>query len=71
MINNDGLACLADLGLSAFSDIKSRQFATVRGGADAWLPPEILLPEDFGLTSDRQTHKSDIYSFACVCVEVS
>ena len=71
LINNEGLACLTDFGLSAFSDMGNHQFATARGGAEAWLPPETLFPEDSGLISDRQTAEGDIYSFACVCIEAS
>lgn len=62
---------MADFGLSAFSNIASRQFATVRAGADPWLSPEILNPSAFDRTSDRQTPEADIYAFACVCIEVS
>ncbi|KAK7687327.1 hypothetical protein QCA50_009833 [Cerrena zonata] len=70
LINEDNSACLADFGLSAFSDITSNQFATIQGGVESWLAPEILDPEAFDIASDRQTHAGDIYSFACVCIEL-
>lgn len=39
----------------------------MRGGATAWLSPELLDPD---VDEVRPTYASDIYSFACVIVEV-
>ena len=41
------------------------------GGATRWTAPELMDPEDFNCESDRPTTRSDMYSFACICVEVS
>ncbi len=44
----------------------------MRGGNFRWLAPELMLPEltDGESPSGRPTFASDIYSFACVCIEV-
>ncbi len=39
----------------------------MRGGATGWLSPELLDPE---VDEVRPTYASDVYSFACVAVEV-
>ena len=60
---------LADFGLSVFAAVGSTS-ASLRGGAAAWLAPELSEPEAFGLSSSRATYASDVYSLACVCIEV-
>lgn len=40
------------------------------GGATRWSAPELFDPEEFGLESSRPTFQSDIYAFACICIEV-
>ena len=57
--------------LPAFLNITDAQRATITGSAIPWLPPETFHPELFGYESDRPTPQGDIYSFACVCTEVS
>ena len=70
LIKDNGAACLSDFGLSVFAEGKSKNYASLRGGADRWLAPELLDPERFGFHDDRPTYAGDIYSFACVCLEV-
>ncbi|TCD69553.1 hypothetical protein EIP91_007177 [Steccherinum ochraceum] len=49
----------------------SYQYASVHGGgAIRWQAPELIDPEEFGLSSSRPTFASDMYSFACICVEL-
>ena len=71
MIDSNWKARLADFGLSVFVGGGSQQYASVRGGAVQWLSPELLDPEEYGSISSRPTFAADIYSFACVCIEVS
>ncbi|KAJ7620606.1 kinase-like domain-containing protein [Mycena polygramma] len=68
LINEDWSACLADFGLSAFSDATA-SMTTNRAGSLYWMAPELLDPERFGNKFSR-TPASDVYAFACVCLEV-
>ncbi|KAF7374422.1 hypothetical protein MSAN_00326300 [Mycena sanguinolenta] len=68
LINDDWSACLADFGLSIFSDATSL-LTTSRGGSHYWMAPELLAPEQFGMRFAR-TPASDVYSFGCVCFEL-
>lgn len=70
LINDSGAACLSDFGLAVFAEGRSKNYASLRGGAERWLAPELLHPERFGFHDDRPTYAGDIYSFACVCLEV-
>ena len=66
----DGIAKLADFGLSVFAGEYSKSFHSLRGGVCAWQAPELVHPELFDKTSIRPTKQSDVYSFAMVCCEV-
>ena len=57
--------------LPAFLNVTDAQRATITGSTIPWLPPETFLPERFGFESDIPTPQGDIYSFACVWIEVS
>ncbi|KAJ6551693.1 hypothetical protein B0H19DRAFT_891456, partial [Mycena capillaripes] len=35
-----------------------------------WMAPELLDPQSCGLNEFRRTFSSDVYSFACVCLEL-
>lgn len=66
-MTTDQSVVLSDFGLSVFVEGARREYASLRGGAYRWLPPESFEDdtEDF-----RPTYAGDIYSFACVCIEV-
>ncbi|KAF7340962.1 PINc domain-containing protein [Mycena sanguinolenta] len=68
LINEDWSACLADFGLSIFSDATSLM-TTNRGGSVYWMAPELLDPDRFGMRFAR-TPASDVYAFGCVCLEL-
>ncbi|KAF8183724.1 kinase-like domain-containing protein, partial [Mycena galopus ATCC 62051] len=68
LIKDDWSACLADFGLSIFSDATSTM-STNRGGSTYWMAPELLAPERFGLKFAR-TPSTDVYAFGCVCLEL-
>ncbi|KAF7374477.1 Kinase-like protein [Mycena sanguinolenta] len=68
LVNDDWSACLADFGLSIFSDATSL-LTTNRGGSAYWMAPELLDPDRFGMRFAR-TPASDVYSFGCVCLEL-
>ncbi|THH27686.1 hypothetical protein EUX98_g6507 [Antrodiella citrinella] len=70
LIDSEYKIRLADFGLAVFAGDSSNHYASVRGGASHWLAPEIIDPEAFGMSSSRPTFAADIYSFACVCIEL-
>lgn len=65
------MARLSDFGLAVFAEGMSKNYASVRAGADHWLGPELLDPERFGFQDDRPMYAGDIYSFGCMCLEVN
>lgn len=68
MVNNRDEIYLSDFGLSVFIEGRRKRYASLHGGAHQWLPPEAFLTaeaKDF-----RSTTYADVYSFACVCIEV-
>ncbi|KAF8150309.1 kinase-like domain-containing protein [Mycena galopus ATCC 62051] len=68
LIKKDWSACLADFGLSSFSDATATM-STSRAGSPYWMAPELLDPERFGLQFAR-TPATDVYAFGCVCIEL-
>jgi serine/threonine protein kinase len=69
LIDDLGLPLLADFGLTVFADV-TRQATTDHGGTVRYMAPELLFPQHFGMSSYKRTTQTDIYSFACVCIEV-
>ncbi|KAJ7239976.1 kinase-like domain-containing protein [Mycena haematopus] len=70
LINDDWSACLADFGLSVFSNATTSMHTSTRAGSLYWMAPELIDPDRFGCKFAR-TRPSDIYAFGCVCLEVS
>jgi serine/threonine protein kinase len=62
---------LMDFGLSVFADKTGAFDGTSEVGAQAWMAPELLDPDKMGLDSFQRTYASDIYAFACICIEVN
>ncbi|KAJ7646809.1 kinase-like domain-containing protein [Roridomyces roridus] len=69
LINEHWSACLSDFGLSSFNTATTSKRTSTRSGSIYWMAPELISPERFGLQFSR-TPASDVYAFACVCVEV-
>lgn len=69
LVNNDWTACLADFGLSVFTDPVSTLSSRERAGSIYWMAPELIHPEQFGCKF-AQTTATDVYAFGCICVEV-
>ncbi|KAJ3485618.1 hypothetical protein NLI96_g4827 [Meripilus lineatus] len=70
LVDSTGKMRLADFGLAVIAEAGQSLTVTTRGGAFGWLAPELIDPESFGLDSTRPTFASDVYSFACVCIEL-
>ncbi|KAJ7931278.1 kinase-like domain-containing protein [Mycena leptocephala] len=68
LLDDQGHARLADFGLAVITD--GPLAPTNRGGSLRWMAPELLNPEACGFTVFQRTFASDIYSFACVCLEL-
>jgi len=69
LIDNSWNVCVADFGLAGFVDATAHT-STTRNGSTRWMAPELHGPELFTLPSFQRTFASDVYAFACVCVEV-
>ncbi|KAK7036386.1 kinase-like domain-containing protein [Favolaschia claudopus] len=78
MITDDGHACLCDFGLADFFhpditdelDIEDEHKTGKAMGSVQWLAPELLNPQRFGFQYVQRTQATDIYAFACVCIEL-
>ncbi|TCD70152.1 hypothetical protein EIP91_004622 [Steccherinum ochraceum] len=72
LVDKDGTACLTDLGRTLTSEPLA--YGKLRslhgGGALRWTAPELLDPEPFGVKGTRATRASDIFSYACVIIEL-
>ena len=72
LVDENGTARLADFGLSLLSQGTAYNYGSQHGGGVIrFSAPELFEPEQFGLQSSRQTFQSDVYAFACICVEVN
>ncbi|KAJ7202665.1 kinase-like domain-containing protein, partial [Mycena pura] len=70
LISNEWNACLADFGLTSFSDVTaSTDTSHNRAGSLRWMAPELIDPEKFGQRFLR-TPATDVYAFGCVCLEL-
>ena len=71
LIDKHGQARLADFGLSNLTTANLHEYGPTheRLGV-SWMAPELLKPEQFGLTSMQSTPASDVYAFGCTGYEV-
>ena len=73
MIDQNGLARLADFGLLTFvSDPTNptNSSSATNAGTTRWMSPELLHPEHFGFNQSQPTKKSDCYALGMVILEV-
>ncbi|KAF7349186.1 Kinase-like protein [Mycena sanguinolenta] len=73
LITDDGNACLSDFGLATtIDDVDSTTAVTStsnRAGSVRWFAPELIDPTKFGCSKFTRTKASDVYAYACVCLE--
>ncbi|KAJ7577245.1 kinase-like domain-containing protein, partial [Mycena floridula] len=62
---------LADFGLTILVDATRQNSTTDHGGTIRYTAPELLDPSQFGMTKYQRTAESDMYAFACLCIEAS
>jgi serine/threonine protein kinase len=76
LVADDWSIRLADFGLaSAVGDDAGTTFTAHASSANhagslRWFAPELILPKLFECERFVRTPASDVYAFACVCVEV-
>ena len=71
LVDGEGRARLTDFGMALLAESISYGLGSLHGGgAMRWKAPELNDPDEFGLEGSRPTKASDIFSYACVIVEV-
>jgi len=70
LIDDEWHVRLADFGLASFAESTLATDTSNHHGAKRWMAPELLDPEMLDLKRFQRTPKSDIYAFACVCLEL-
>ncbi|TDL22518.1 kinase-like protein [Rickenella mellea] len=75
VIDDDGQPRIADFGLTKVIDSQASLLldnsTSLDGGGNVrWHSPEVLHPSRFNLQHCGVTKESDIYAFACVCLEI-
>ncbi|KAJ7641852.1 kinase-like domain-containing protein [Roridomyces roridus] len=73
LIDDDGKALIADLGLSFIEreqDVTAASKSSTCGGTSRWMAPERLVPSAFDRPSPKATASSDVYSFGMLMLEV-
>ncbi|TCD66170.1 hypothetical protein EIP91_001724 [Steccherinum ochraceum] len=71
LVDQAGRIGLTDFGLALVSESVSYGLGSLHGGgAMRWKAPELNDPDEFGLDNTRPTKASDVFSYACVIIEV-
>jgi serine/threonine protein kinase len=73
LISDEGNACLSDFGLAtAFFEADPTAAITCsnHAGSVRWWAPELIEPKSFGCERFVRTPATDVYAYACVCLEV-
>ncbi|KAK6969390.1 kinase-like protein [Favolaschia claudopus] len=77
LVTDDGHACLSDFGLATTIQDGDPQITSTaiasgsnHAGSLRWTAPELLVPEQFGCERFLKTRATDVYAFACVCIEL-
>ena len=74
MITGEGVARIGDFGITAIitdpAVVERSNATTSKSGVTRYMAPELLNPQDFGLTHSNPSKESDIYSFGMTTYEV-
>jgi len=68
LVDDEQNVRIADFGLTRF--VEETIVTTSHQGSARNMAPELFDPERFGLEKFRRTYASDVYAFACVCLEL-
>jgi serine/threonine protein kinase len=77
LVSDEGNACVADFGLASVFEAPSTEGALIDtssanpAGSARWFAPELIQPTSVGCKKFKRTPASDVYAFACVCLEVT
>ncbi|KAJ7266687.1 kinase-like domain-containing protein [Mycena rebaudengoi] len=66
LIDSGEHAQLADFGLAVVTDATIGTTSIARHSSSRWMAPELVNPE----VGFKRTRASDVYAFACLCVEI-
>jgi len=71
LVNGEGIAQLADFGLSTVGDATIATVSSISNSAGnpRWLAPELMFPDKFN-GSGRSTRESDVYAFGMTALEL-
>ncbi|KAJ6589560.1 kinase-like domain-containing protein, partial [Mycena capillaripes] len=67
LIDDGEHAQLADFGLAIVTDATFGTTSSTQGGSLRWMAPELYDPQ---VESRKRTKASDVYAFACLCIEI-
>ncbi|KAJ7790952.1 kinase-like domain-containing protein [Mycena leptocephala] len=67
LIDDGEHARLADFGLAIVTDATLGTTTTNQSGSWRWMAPELFDPQ---VESKKRTKASDVYAFACLCIEI-
>lgn len=72
LVDENGVAMIADLGLAFFADVDSWKpnVKTVDSHSSPWHAPELERSLEKSFSAAR-TFATDVFAFGCVCLEVS
>ncbi|KAJ7041217.1 kinase-like domain-containing protein [Mycena alexandri] len=77
LVSDDWNVCLADFGLTGVIEDTALSAtngaltsSTNHAGSLRWFAPELMAPTFFGRERFVRTPSSDVYAFACVCLEL-
>lgn len=70
LIDAKGSPRLADFGLAKILNSQMSATSFKGQGSMRWQAPELIVPGDFEGIQSGTTRESDVYAFACVCLEV-
>ncbi|EMD37558.1 hypothetical protein CERSUDRAFT_94559 [Gelatoporia subvermispora B] len=69
LVDEDGIARIADFGLSSFTYEDKIETDTELTGSTRWMAPELFDPDEFHGKTVRTTY-SDVYAFAMTAIEI-
>ncbi|KAJ7029581.1 kinase-like domain-containing protein [Mycena alexandri] len=72
LISDDFHVRLTDFGLATTiaNGEGDQSSSSNRAGSVRWFAPELLYPRQFGVEHFVRTRTTDVYAFACVCIEL-
>ncbi|KAJ6524483.1 kinase-like domain-containing protein [Mycena capillaripes] len=75
LVSDDWNVCLADFGLTgvigdSIATSGALTSSTNHAGSLRWFAPELIAPTLFGCTRFVRSSATDVYAFACVCLEL-